>query len=84
MKNGNVYHSGKVDSYDLKSVSFEFGNDTLITFEKWNAKGILQKTHCQNEHFVAIPSIGIQRSFGKVLVPISVYNNLQQHKEKYL
>ena len=45
-KNGNVYEGGKVgrsnanptkffsvDFYDLKSLSFKFGNDTFITFE---------------------------------------------------
>ena len=45
-KNGNVHEGGKVgrnnatptklfsvDSYDLKSMSFKFGNDILITFE---------------------------------------------------
>ena len=45
-KNGHVHESGKVggsnatpfkffsvDSYNLKSLSFEFGNDTFITFE---------------------------------------------------
>ena len=45
-KNGHVYKDGKVggsnatptkfvsvDYYDLKSLSFKFGNDTFITFE---------------------------------------------------
>ena len=45
-KNGHVHEGGKVgridatptkffsvDSYDLKSLSFKFGNDTFITFE---------------------------------------------------
>ena len=45
-KNGHVHEGGKVgrsdatptkifsvDSYDLKSMSFEFGNDIFITFE---------------------------------------------------
>ena len=45
-KNGHVHEGGKVvrsnatptnffsiDSYDLKSMSFKFGNDTFITFE---------------------------------------------------
>ena len=45
-KNGHFHKGGKVgrndatptkkisvDSYDLKSLSFEFGNDTYITFE---------------------------------------------------
>ena len=45
-KNGHVYEGGKegrsdatptnffsVDSYDLKSMSFKFGNDIFITFE---------------------------------------------------
>jgi hypothetical protein len=45
-KNGHVHEGGKVgrsnatatkffsgNSYDLKSLSFKFGNDTFITFE---------------------------------------------------
>ena len=51
-KNGQVHEGGKVgrskatptklfsvDSYDLKSMPFKFGNDIFITFE--NAKVIL-------------------------------------------
>ena len=67
-KNGHVHEGGKVgrsnatptiffsvDSYDLQSLSFKFGNDTflLFTFYFWNAKGILQKARWQNEHFIA-------------------------------
>ena len=46
MKNGHVHEGGKVgrsnatpiksfsvDSYDLKSLSFKFGNGTFVTFE---------------------------------------------------
>jgi hypothetical protein len=70
-KNGHVHEGRKVgrsdatpnkyfsvDFYDLKSLSFKFGNYTYITFEM----PILQNARWQNEHFVAIPSICNQRS----------------------
>ena len=77
-KNGHVHVAGKVgrsdatptkffsvDFFDLKSLSYKFGNYTLITFEM----GILQKARWQNEHFDAIPSICNQRSLAQAILP---------------
>jgi hypothetical protein len=66
-KNGQVHEDGavgrssadptklfSVDSYDLKSMSFKFGNDIFVTFEMPRYFG--------KSHFDAIPSICNLRS----------------------
>ena len=72
-KNGHVHEGGlvgrsnatptiffSVDSYDLKSMSFKFGNNIFLTFEMPGSS-----YSWQSQHFIAILSICNQRSLGK-------------------
>ena len=94
-KNGQVHEGGKVgrskvtptklfsvDSYDLKSMSFRFGNDIFITY------------YFGKKHFVAIPSICNQRSLLKdtlkkqlptatLSVKLSDFNSFNSKLKKY-
>ena len=67
-KNGHVHEGGKVgrsnatptkffsvDSYDLKSMSFKFGNDIFIAFEMPRSFFLME-----NQPFIANPSIYIR------------------------
>ena len=70
---GYVYEGGKVgmssaiptiffsvDPYNLKSMSFKFGNDTIITFEIPNVA--YNRSFSEKQHFVATSSINNQRA----------------------
>ena len=60
-----------VDFYDLKSMSFKFGNDIFITFEMPRSSFLM--IFWKKKHFIAIPSICNQRSLAY---------NMPRYKEK--
>ena len=62
-----------VDYFDLKSLSFKFGNDTCIALEI-PRPGSLQKALLENLHFVAIPSIYNQHVGPKISEKIEIYS----------
>ena len=75
-KNGHVHEGGKVgrsdatptiffsvDSYDLKSLLFKFGNDTFITFEMPR----VSYRRPVSKMFIAIPSNCNQRSLDRYI-----------------